>query len=70
MLTEIAWLMTKAYIILIFTASIIRSEEILYDFLRNIVMHDIKLKYVKWNVVILNIFIIVCASLWTKVYLR
>lgn len=66
MLTEIAWLMTKAYIILIFTASIIRSEEILYDFLRNIVMHDIKLKYVKWNVVILNIFIIVCASLWTR----
>ena len=66
MLTGIAWLMTKAYIILIFTASIICSEEILYDFLRNIVMRDIKLKYVKWNVAILNIFIIVCASLWTR----
>ncbi len=47
MLTEIAWLMIKAYIILILTASIIRSEEILYDFLRNIVMYNIKLKYVK-----------------------
>ena len=31
MLTEIAWLMTKAYIILIFTAAVIRSEQILYD---------------------------------------
>ena len=67
MLTEITWLITKAYIILIFTAAIIRSEEILYDFLRNTVMYDIKLKYVKWTVVALNIFIIVCASLWTKV---
>lgn len=67
MLTEIAWLMIKVYIILILTASIIRSEEILYDFLRNIVMYNIKLKYVKWTVITLNIFIIVCASLWTKV---
>ena len=67
MLTEITWLITKAYIILIFTAAIIRSEEILYDFLRNTVMYDIKLKYVKWTVVALNIFIIVCVSLWTKV---
>lgn len=31
MWTEIAWLMTKAYIILIFTATMIRSEQILYD---------------------------------------
>lgn len=31
MLTEIAWLMTKAYIILIFSAAVIRSEQILYD---------------------------------------
>ena len=31
MLTEVAWLMTKAYIILIFTAAVIRSEQILYD---------------------------------------
>lgn len=30
MLTEIAWLMTNAYIILIFTAAVIRSEQILY----------------------------------------
>lgn len=67
MLTEIAWLMTKSYIILIFTAAVIRSEEILYDFLCNTVMYDIKLKYVKWTVVALNILIIVCVSLWTKV---
>lgn len=31
MLTEIAWFMTKAYIILIFAAAVIRSEQILYD---------------------------------------
>ena len=67
MLTEIAWLMTKSYIILIFTAAVIRSEEILYDFLCNTVMYDTKLKYVKWTVVALNILIIVCVSLWTKV---
>ena len=67
MLTEIVWMLVKSYIVLILTAAIIRSEEILYDFLRNTVMYDIKLKYVKWTVVALNILIIVCASLWTKV---
>lgn len=67
MLVSVSWLLVKSYIILIITAAIIRSEEILYDFLRNTVMYDIKLKYVKWTVVALNIFIIVCASLWTKV---
>lgn len=66
MLTEIAWLLVKSYFILILTAAIIRSEEILYDFLRNTVMYDIKLKYVKWTVVALNIFIIVCASMLTR----
>lgn len=68
MLTEIVWLLVKSYFILILTAAIIRSEEILYDFLRNTVMYDIKLKYVKWTVVTLNVLIIVCASLWTKVF--
>jgi hypothetical protein len=67
MLTEIAWLLVESYFILILTAAIIRSEEILYDFLCNTVMYDIKLKYVKWTVVALNILIIVCVSLWTKV---
>ena len=67
MLTEIAWLLVKSYFILILTAAIIRSEEILYDFLRNTVMYDIKLKYVKWTVVTLNVLITVCVSLWTKV---
>ena len=47
MLTEIVWMLIKSYIVLILTAAIIRSEEILYDFLRNTVMYDIKLKYVK-----------------------
>lgn len=68
MLVSVSWLLVKSYIILIITAAIIRSEEILYDFLRNTVMYDIKLKYVKWTVVALNIFIIVCVSLWTKVF--
>lgn len=67
MLIEISWLLVKSYIILILTAAIIRSEEILYDFLCNTVMYHVKLKYVKWTVVALNIFIIVCASMWTKV---
>lgn len=67
MLVSISWLLVKSYIILILTASIIRSEEILYDFLCNTVMCHVKLKYVKRTVIALNIFIIVCASLWTKV---
>lgn len=67
MLTEIVWLLVKSYFILILTAAIIRSEEILCDFLRNTVMYDIKLKYVKWTVIALNALIIVCVSLWTKV---
>ena len=66
MLTEIVWMLIKSYIVLILTASIIRSEEILYDFLRNTVMYDIKLKYVKWTVVALNILIIVCVSMLTR----
>ncbi len=66
MLTEIVWLLVKSYFILILTAAIIRSEEILYDFLRNTVMYDIKLKYVKWTVVALNVLIIVCARMWTR----
>lgn len=66
MLTEIVWLLVKSYFILILTAAIIRFEEILYDFLRNTVMYDIKLKYVKWTVVALNVLIIVCASMLTR----
>ena len=66
MLVSISWLLVKSYIILIITAAIIRSEEILYDFLRNTVMYDIKLKYVKWTVVALNVLIIVCARMWTR----
>lgn len=66
MLVNISWLLVKSYIILILTAATIRSEEILYDFLCNTVMYHVKLKYVKRTVVALNIFIIICASLWTR----
>lgn len=65
MLTEIVWLMTKAYIILIFTAAMIRSEQILYDTSTYIVRGD--KKNGMYGCIALNIFIIVCASMWTKV---
>lgn len=65
MLTEIAWLMTKAYIILIFTAAVIRSEQILYDTSTYIFRGD--RKNGMYGCIATNIFIIVCASLWTKV---
>lgn len=65
MLTEIAWLMTKAYIILIFTAAVIRSEQILYDTSIYIFRGD--RKNGMYGCIATNIFIIVCASLWTKV---
>ena len=64
MLTEITWLMTKAYIILIFTAAVIRSEQILYD-TSTYVFRGNK-KNGMYGCIALNIFIIVCASLWTR----
>lgn len=64
MLTEIAWLMTKAYIILIFTAAVIRSEQILYD-TSTYIFRDDK-KNGMYGCIALNVFIIMCASLWTR----
>lgn len=64
MLTEIAWLMIKAYIILIFSAAVIRSEQILYDTSTYIFRGD--KKNGMYGCVALNIFIIACASLWTR----
>lgn len=65
MLTEIVWLMIKAYIILIFTAAVIRSEQILYDTSTYISRGD--KKNGMYGCVALNVLIIICASLWTKV---
>lgn len=64
MLTEITWLMTKAYVILIFTAAVIRSEQILYDTSTYIFRGN--KKNGMYGCIALNIFIIVCASLWTR----
>ena len=64
MWTEIAWLMTKAYIILICTATMIRSEQILYDASTYIFRGD--RKNGMYGCIVTNIFIIVYASLWTR----
>jgi hypothetical protein len=64
MLTNIVWLMIKAYIILIFTAAIIRSEQILYNASTYIFKGD--KKNGMYGCVALNVFIIVCASMWTR----
>lgn len=64
MLTEIAWLMTKAYIILLLTATVIRSEQILYDASTYIFGGD--KKNGMYGCVTLNVFIIICASLQTR----
>jgi hypothetical protein len=61
MLTEIAWLMAKAYIILLLTATVIRSEQILYDASTYIFRGD--KKNGMYGCVALNVFIIVCASM-------
>ena len=66
MLTEIAWFMTKAYIILIFTAAVIRSEQILYDTSTYIFRGE--KKNGMYGCGALNVFIIVCASMWTVVF--
>lgn len=65
MLTGIAWLMTKAYIVLILTAAVIRSEQILYN-ISTYISRGNK-KNGMYGCIALNIFIIVCASLWMKV---
>lgn len=65
MLTEVAWLMTKAYIILIFTAAVIRSEQILNETSTYIFRGDKKNGL--YGCIALNIFIVACASLWTVV---
>lgn len=64
MLTNIAWFMIKVYIILIFTAAGIRSEQILYDISIYIFKGD--KKNGMYGCVVLNVFIIVCASMWTR----
>ena len=61
MLTKIAWLMTKAYIILVLTAAVIRSEQILYDTSTYIFRSD--KKNGMYGCVALNVFIIMLASL-------
>ena len=64
MLTKIAWLMTKAYIILIFTAAVIRSEQILYDTSTYIFRSD--KKNGMYGCIALNIFIIACGRMWMR----
>lgn len=66
MLTEISWLTTKVYIILVLTAAVIRSEQILYDTSTYIFRGD--KKNGMYGCVALNVFIIVCASMWTVVF--
>lgn len=66
MLTNIVWLMIKVYIILIFTAAGIRSEQILYDTSTYIFKGD--KKNGMYGCVALNVFIIVCASMWTVMF--
>lgn len=56
--------MTKAYIILIFSAAVIRSEQILYDTSTYIFRGD--KKNGMYGCIALNIFIIICASMWTR----
>lgn len=64
MLTEIVWFVTKAYIILLLTATVIRSEQILYGTSTYIFRGD--KKNGMYGCVALNVFIIVCASLWMR----
>ena len=66
MLTEIVWFMTKAYIILLLTATVIRSEQILYDTSTYIFRGD--KKNGMYGCVALNVFIIACASMWMVVF--
>ena len=64
MLAEIVWFVTKAYIILLLTATVIRSEQILYDTSTYIFGGD--KKHGMYGCVALNVFIIVCASMWMR----
>ncbi len=64
MLASIVLFMTKAYIILLLTATVIRSEQILYDISTYIFEGD--KKNGMYGCVALNVFIIICASMWMR----
>ena len=64
MLADIVWFMTKAYIILIFTAAVIRSEQTLYNTSTYVFRGD--KKNGMYGCVALNVFIIACASMWMR----
>lgn len=64
MLAEIVWFVTKAYVILLLTATVIRSEQILYDTSTYIFGGD--KKNGMYCCIALNIFIIACASIWMR----
>ena len=66
MLTEIVWFVTKAYIILLLTSTVIRSEQILYD--TSTYIFGGNKKNGMYGCVALNVFIIVCASMWMVVF--
>ena len=66
MLTEIVWFVTKAYIILLLTATVIRSEQILYD--TSTYIFGGNKKNGMYGCGALNVFIIVCASMWMVVF--
>lgn len=66
MLTEIVWFVTKAYIILLLTATVIRSEQILYD--TSTYIFGGNKKNGMYGCVALNVFIIVCASMRMVVF--
>lgn len=66
MLTEIVWFVTKAYIILLLTATVIRSEQILYD--TSTYIFGGNKKNGMYGCVALNVFIIVCANMWMVVF--
>ena len=64
MLASIVLFMTKAYIILLLTATVIRSEQILYDISTYIFEGD--KKNGMYGCAALNVFIIICASMWMR----
>ena len=68
MLEKFMWVITKFEIILVFTALIIWAENTLYNLYRWHVFRGTDKSTAAKGLVVLNVFILICAIFWSGVW--
>ena len=68
MLEKFMWVITKFEIILVFTALIIWAEKMLYNLCRWDIFRGMSKSCATKGLVILNVFILICAVFWSGVW--